>query len=75
VSQFRASTDESAGRRGSRIDSEEGGRYLGIPQNHGQPAHPSITIKPVSSESGAVHLERAPAPTQWSVAECLITST
>src|SRR5262249_33884238 len=54
VSQFRANPDEREGRRGSRIDSEEGGRYLGIPPQHSQRTHRSVTINPVSSESGAV---------------------
>src|SRR5215510_9217992 len=54
VSQFRANPNEHEGRRGSRIDSEEGGRYLGIPPHHSQRTHLSVTINPVSSESGAV---------------------
>ena len=54
MSQFRANPNEHEGRRGSRIDSEEGGRYLGIPPHHSQRTHLSVTINPVSSESGAV---------------------
>src|SRR5262249_17890124 len=56
VSQFRANPNEHEGRRGSRIDSEEGGRYLGIPPHHSQRTHLSVTINPVSSESGAVQV-------------------
>jgi hypothetical protein len=47
---------QSEGRRGSRFNLEEGGRYLGIPQNPGQPAPPPVTINPVSTKSGAEHL-------------------
>jgi hypothetical protein len=46
---------ETEGRRGSRIDPEEGSRYLGIHQNPGQPAHQPVTINSVSTQSGAVH--------------------
>jgi len=37
---------ETEGRRASRIDPEEGGRYLGIPQNPGQPPRWPVTINP-----------------------------
>ena len=43
---------ETEGRRGSRIDPAEGGRYLGISQNPGQPAHQPVTINPVSMNRG-----------------------
>jgi hypothetical protein len=46
---------ETEDRRGSRIGREEGGRYLGIPQNPGQPAHQPVIINPVSTKPGAVH--------------------
>jgi len=43
---------EREGRRGARSAFDEGGRYLGIPQNPGQPAHQPVTINPVSTKSG-----------------------
>lgn len=46
------------GRRGSRIDPERGGRYLGIPQNPAQPARQPVTINPVSIKPGAVQMYR-----------------
>jgi len=38
---------EIEGRRGPRIDREEEGGYLGIPQNPSQPAHQPAIINPV----------------------------
>jgi len=46
---------EHQGRRGSRIDLQEGGCYLGIPQNPDHAVHEPVTINPVSTKSGAVH--------------------
>lgn len=46
----------SEGRRGSRFELEEGGRYLGIPQTPGQPAPQPVTINPVSTKSRAKQL-------------------
>jgi hypothetical protein len=54
MSAFPRRGEESEGRRGSRIDLEEGGRYLAIPQNRGHAAHEPLTINPVSTKSGAV---------------------
>jgi len=50
--------DETEGRRASRIDFQEGGRYLGIPPNPGHAAHEPATINTVSTKSGAVHSHR-----------------
>jgi hypothetical protein len=44
---------EGKGRRGARNAFEEGGRYLGVPQNPGHSAHEPVTINPVSTKSGA----------------------
>jgi 6-phosphogluconolactonase (cycloisomerase 2 family) len=58
VSEFGRRADWSEGRRGSRIDLEEGGRYLGIPQIGFADTLSSVTINPVSTNSGAVHLSQ-----------------
>jgi hypothetical protein len=56
MTNFHRHADECEGRRGSTIDSDEGGRYLGIPQNPGHPAdRPPVTINSVSTKSRAVH--------------------
>jgi hypothetical protein len=47
---------EPEGRRGSRIDLQKGGCYLGLPQNPGHAVHEPVTINPVSTKSGAVHI-------------------
>jgi len=49
---------EHEGRRGSRIDLQEGGCYFGIPQNPGHAVHEPVTINPVSTKSGAVHMQQ-----------------
>jgi len=54
MSQCHRRGDESESRRGSRIDLEEGGRYLGIPSNPSHAVHEPVTINPVSTKSGAV---------------------
>jgi len=54
MSEFHRCGDESKARRGARIDLEEGGRYLGIPQHPSHAAHEPVTINPVSTKSGAV---------------------
>jgi len=51
---------EREGRRGARSAFDEGGRYLGIPQNPGHPAHQPVTINPVSTKSGAEQSGREP---------------
>jgi hypothetical protein len=56
---------ETEDRRGSRIGREEGGRYLGIPQNPGQPAHQPVIINPVSTKPGAVHRAADLRPHGW----------
>jgi len=58
VSEFGRRADWSEGRRGSRIDLEEGGRYLGIPQIGFADTLSLVTINPVSTNSGAVQLWR-----------------
>jgi len=55
MSEFHRRADDSEGRRASRIDLQEGGRYLSIPQNLGHAAHEPVTINPVSTKPGAVH--------------------
>jgi len=57
VSEFGRRADWSEGRRGSRIDLEEGGRYLGIPQIGFADTLSLVTINPVSTNSGAVQYE------------------
>ena len=54
MSEFHPRREPSKGRRGSRIDPEEEGRYLGIPPNPSHAAHEPVTINPVSTKSGAV---------------------
>ena len=56
MSEFHGRGDESEGRTGSRIDLEGGDRYLGIPQNPAHAPHQPVTINPVSTKSGAVHV-------------------
>jgi hypothetical protein len=51
MSEFHRRGQESEGRSGSPIDLEEGGRYLGIPQNPSHTAHEPVTINPVSTKS------------------------
>ena len=63
MSEFHGRDAEREGRRGSTIDSEKGGCYLGIPQNPGHPTeHPSVTINPVSTKSRAVQAASPTAP-------------
>ena len=59
MSEFGRRADWSEGRRGSRIDLEEGGRYLGIPQIGFADTLSLVTINPVSTNSGAVHVHPA----------------
>jgi hypothetical protein len=59
MTEFHRRGVEHEGRRGSRIDLQEGGCYLGIPQNPGHAVHEPVTINPVSTKSGAVHNHRA----------------
>ncbi len=55
MSTFGRHGGQPEGRRGSRIDSEDGGCYLDIPQD--PPIdRPAVTIIPVSTESGAVQI-------------------
>ena len=63
MSEFHRRRAESEGRRGSTIDLEEGGRYLGIPQNPGHAPHQPVTINPVSHEigGGTVDTSRPPS--------------
>ena len=51
---------EHEGRRGSRIDLQKGGCYLGIPQNPGHAVNEPVTINPVSTKSRAVQGTIAP---------------
>jgi hypothetical protein len=61
MSAFHGFGAEGEGRRGSTIDSEQRGCYLGIPQNPGHPAdRPSVTINPVSTKAGAVQVTGLP---------------
>ena len=59
MSEFGRRADWSEGRRGSRIDLEEGGRYLGIPQIGFADTLSLVTINPVSTNSGAVQDHRS----------------
>ena len=58
MSEMTSRRAETEGRRGSRIDLQEGGCYFGIPQNPGHAVHEPVTINPVSTKSGAVHMPR-----------------
>lgn len=55
MSEFGRRAAWSEGRRGSRIDLEQGGRYLDIPQIGFAGTLSPVTINPVSTDSGAVH--------------------
>jgi hypothetical protein len=59
MSEFHGLDAEREGRRGSTIDSEEGGGYLGIPQNPGHRPH-----HPVGYHQLGVHEIRGGTP--WS---------
>ena len=50
---MKVTSGETEGRRASRIDPEEGDRYLGIPQNPGQPPRQPVTINPGGPSSVA----------------------
>jgi hypothetical protein len=54
MTEFHRRAVEHEGRRGSRIDLQEGDCYLGIPQNLRHAVHVPVTINPVSAKSGAV---------------------